>query len=70
ECDSYVGFGFGYNESSDEYKVVGIPALMNHETEAEVKIYSLRSGYWKRLGDFTCGILKSQCGILLNGTIH
>ncbi|GJR05642.1 hypothetical protein Tco_0528626 [Tanacetum coccineum] len=54
ECDAYVGFGFGYDESSDEYKVVGISGLMNHGTEAEVKIYSLRYGYWKRLGDFTC----------------
>ncbi|GKE57677.1 F-box associated domain containing protein [Tanacetum coccineum] len=49
-CDQsyghHVGFGFGYDESNDDYKVVAISVMKR------VKIYSLKSGCWKKLGNF------------------
>ncbi|PWA89520.1 F-box associated interaction domain-containing protein [Artemisia annua] len=70
KCGSYLGFGFGYDESSDDYKVLGISGLWNHGTKAEVKIYSLKSGYWKTLGNFPRGLPRQALGMFFNGALH
>ncbi|XP_076891844.1 F-box/kelch-repeat protein At3g23880-like isoform X1 [Bidens hawaiensis] len=44
----YVVCGFGYDESTDEYKVVALsPNLI--DGEALVRIYSLKDGNWKEI---------------------
>nr|GFA03183.1 ribonuclease H-like domain-containing protein [Tanacetum cinerariifolium] len=67
-----IGFGFGYDESVDDYKVVEIISgnpIRGFETR--VNIYSLKSGYWKRLiCDLTCGFLGQPEGMFFNGALH
>ncbi|GKC73650.1 ribonuclease H [Tanacetum coccineum] len=61
----YVGFGFWYDESNDDYKVVELTSDHPiHGLKTRVKIYSLKSGYWKRLiCDLTCDFLIQSHGI-------
>nr|GEW42524.1 zinc finger, CCHC-type [Tanacetum cinerariifolium] len=67
-----VGFGFGYDDSIDDYKVVEIiSGNPIRAVETRVKIYSLKSGYWKRLiCDLTCGFLGQPEGMFFNGALH
>ncbi|GJX13847.1 F-box associated domain containing protein [Tanacetum coccineum] len=67
----YVGFGFGYDESNDDYKVVEIiSGNPIRGVETRVMIYSLKSGYWKRLiCDLTC-FLRQPDGMFFNGALH
>ncbi|GFP85584.1 F-box protein cpr30 [Phtheirospermum japonicum] len=54
----YYIWGFGYDESSDDYKVVGIFCVFRNEGlyESVVKIYSLRVDYWKNIEGFEGGV--------------
>ncbi|MCD9560534.1 hypothetical protein HAX54_019231, partial [Datura stramonium] len=58
--DSYtiVMYGFGYDESTDDYKVVGVLCndkynILHH---VEVKIYSLKSDSWRSKNDIPDGV--------------
>ncbi|KAL7595314.1 hypothetical protein Lser_V15G29594 [Lactuca serriola] len=65
-------YEFGYDESSDDYKVVGIYYVYRGEAEydAIVKMYSLKTGNWKRIGDFHNGF-SMDCSVkYLNGVLH
>ncbi|XP_071699990.1 F-box/kelch-repeat protein At3g23880-like [Rutidosis leptorrhynchoides] len=68
----YVMYGFGYDTSTDDYKVVGIPCV--HDTRSEydtkVKIYSLKTGNWKILDDFPHKTLLNDDGKFSNGALH
>ncbi|GJV98044.1 F-box associated domain containing protein [Tanacetum coccineum] len=68
----YVGFGFWYDESNDDYKVVELTSDHPiHGLKTRVKIYSLKSGYWKRLiCDLTCDFLIQSHGMFFNGALH
>ncbi|GJW18505.1 RNA-directed DNA polymerase, eukaryota [Tanacetum coccineum] len=63
--------GFGYDESTDDYKVVAITV------RSKVKICSLKTGTWKKLGYFPHGYLFSninyqsyEFGKYSNGALH
>ncbi|XP_024986396.1 F-box protein CPR1 isoform X4 [Cynara cardunculus var. scolymus] len=60
----YVLYGFGYDESTDDYKVVGISCVFKNgaKYDTKVKIYSLKSGNWKKIGDFPHGIPLDDSG--------
>ncbi|GFQ01644.1 F-box/kelch-repeat protein at3g06240 [Phtheirospermum japonicum] len=54
----YYIWRFGYDESSDDYKVVSIFCVFGNEGlyESVVKIYSLRADSWKSIGGFEGGV--------------
>ncbi|XP_024986394.1 F-box/kelch-repeat protein At3g23880 isoform X2 [Cynara cardunculus var. scolymus] len=68
----YVLYGFGYDESTDDYKVVGISCVFKNgaKYDTKVKIYSLKSGNWKKIGDFPHGIPLDDSGKFSNGALH
>ncbi|XP_017974588.1 PREDICTED: F-box/kelch-repeat protein At3g23880 [Theobroma cacao] len=47
-------FGFGYDHSTDDYKIIRIFKLVDriYSVEAPVDIYSLKSNTWKRIQSF------------------
>ncbi|CAH1453017.1 unnamed protein product [Lactuca virosa] len=69
---SYVLYGFGYDESKDDYKVVGISCVFisGGNYNIRVKIYSMKFGNWKNIGAFPHGIPLDDSGKLSNGALH
>ncbi|KAI3523571.1 hypothetical protein L1887_01795 [Cichorium endivia] len=66
----YVNYGFGYDESTEDYKVVGISCRGASYSKYNVKIYSLKTGSWKNIGDFPLGVPLDDFGTFSNGTLH
>ncbi|KAL3506684.1 hypothetical protein ACH5RR_032066 [Cinchona calisaya] len=68
----YLTYGFGYDESNDDYKVVEVGCFcrygMNYQTV--VNIYSLRTNSWRRIQDYQGGFISSCSGVFVNGAIH
>ena len=72
--DSFSRFGFGYDLSNDDYKVVRIaefyegPVLMDF---FEVKVYSLKSQCWKKIEkQLPIKEIWSMQSVSLNGAFH
>ncbi|CAK9141468.1 unnamed protein product [Ilex paraguariensis] len=67
-----IALGFGYDESSDDYKVVGIFVdWCNWDSyENEVQVYSLRTDTWKRIEQFPGGTSVDFRGKLASGALH
>ncbi|PWA84769.1 F-box associated interaction domain-containing protein [Artemisia annua] len=59
-----VVYGFGYDSYTDDYKVVAVRKSNN-----KVKVYSLKTGIWKKVSDFPDAYLLKD-GVFLNGCIH
>ncbi|KAH7849844.1 hypothetical protein Vadar_023744 [Vaccinium darrowii] len=59
-----ISFGFGYDPSNDDYKVVRVDSVGDR---LEVEVYSLRKDSWRRIGDFPHIVLGE--GKVLNGSI-
>ncbi|CAK9141465.1 unnamed protein product [Ilex paraguariensis] len=68
----YIIYGFGYDEISDDYKVVGIFCVfgIGGLYETEVKVYSLRTDSWRGIGEFPGGIPLDDSGKFTNGALH
>lgn len=68
----YNIFGFGYNESSDDYKVLGIFCAFGNVGvyESVVKLYSLKTNSWKRIEDFKGGEPLDDSGKFAGGKLH
>ncbi|XP_047321614.1 F-box/kelch-repeat protein At3g23880-like [Impatiens glandulifera] len=68
----YTIYGFGYDESSFEYKVVVIYCVVGNQGsyETEVKIYGLKSDSWRSIGDFTKGTPLDDSGKFVSGSLH
>ncbi|KAG7578461.1 F-box-like domain superfamily [Arabidopsis thaliana x Arabidopsis arenosa] len=68
-----VTYGFGYDESEDDYKVVAL-LQQRHQMKTDANIYSTRQKRWRR--SYTCfpsGVVvadKSRSGIYINGTLN
>ncbi|BFG13986.1 hypothetical protein CerSpe_002600 [Prunus speciosa] len=45
-------YGFGYNSTNDDYKLVGI--IRKPANEYEVSVYSLKANSWKRIQNMPC----------------
>lgn len=72
--DEFVTYGFGYDESEDDYKVVAL-LQQRHQMKTEAKIYSTRQRLWRRSSStcFPSGVVvadKSRSGIYINGTLN
>lgn len=67
-----VTYGFGYDESEDDYKVVAL-LQQRHQVKTEAKIYSTRQKLWRSNTCFPSGVVvadKSRSGIYINGTLN
>ncbi|KAH6804187.1 hypothetical protein C2S51_032434 [Perilla frutescens var. frutescens] len=67
-----ITYAFGYDELHDDYKVVEI-FRAERETgahEIEVKVYSMRTNYWKIVSNWPGGLAFGGPGKFLNGIIH
>ncbi|XP_055811978.1 F-box/kelch-repeat protein At3g23880-like [Solanum dulcamara] len=69
-CD--VTYGFGYDESNDDYKVVEIYGVygIHYVYGANIKIYSLRANSWKMMNKYCDALFSSDSGVFLNGCLH
>ncbi|KAA8531194.1 hypothetical protein F0562_005892 [Nyssa sinensis] len=54
----FMIYGFDYDDSNDDFKVVGIYCGIGNvgSYETEVNIYTMRIDSWRRIQDFPCGI--------------
>ncbi|KAK4430145.1 F-box/kelch-repeat protein [Sesamum alatum] len=68
----YNIFGFGYNESSDDYKVLGIFCAFGNVGvyQSVVKLYSSKTNSWKRIEDFKGGEPLDDSGKFAGGKLH
>ncbi|XP_058181151.1 F-box/kelch-repeat protein At3g06240-like [Rhododendron vialii] len=65
-------YGFGFDESNDDYKVVltfcdsggGVSA------DRKVMVCTLRTDSWRQIGGFSCDVPFGVFGKFLNGSIH
>ncbi|PQP94210.1 F-box protein CPR30 [Prunus yedoensis var. nudiflora] len=51
-------YGFGYNSTNDDYKLVGI--IRKPANEYEVSVYSLKANSWKRIQNMPCSGFSLQ----------
>ncbi|KAG8366518.1 hypothetical protein BUALT_Bualt17G0088500 [Buddleja alternifolia] len=68
----YNLYGFGYDECADDYKVLGIFVEygIGREFKSIVKMYSLKSNSWKRIGNFQGGVPLDDSGQFASGKLH
>ncbi|KAJ0818342.1 putative F-box domain-containing protein [Helianthus annuus] len=68
----YVLYGFGYQESTDDYRVVEISCVFKDRAKYStlVRIYSLKYGNWKKIDAFPHGIPLDDSGKFSNGALH
>ncbi|KAL2469530.1 F-box/kelch-repeat protein [Abeliophyllum distichum] len=66
-----MDYGFGYDESNNDYKVVEISwtNFISDKFENQVKVYSSKTESW-RIIDGTAGFIVHGCGVFANGAIH
>ncbi|KAK4732421.1 hypothetical protein R3W88_025409 [Solanum pinnatisectum] len=69
-CD--VIYGFGYDKSSDDYKVVGVLCVeKNYDFHHnDVKIYCLKSDSWRNKDDVPDGVELMEPCEFLDGKLH
>ncbi|KAJ8556157.1 hypothetical protein K7X08_022915 [Anisodus acutangulus] len=67
-----VSYGFGYDASVEDYKVVKIFSFNQTEDRYEnmVKVYSLKAKSWKIIQGFNSGYINGKVAIFANGTLH
>nr|GFB47730.1 hypothetical protein [Tanacetum cinerariifolium] len=63
----YVGarYAFGYNESTDDYKVIALSSRVN-----KAKIYSIKTGVWKNINDVPHIPAWCKRATFSNGAFH
>ncbi|CAN4120675.1 unnamed protein product [Withania somnifera] len=69
-CD--VTYGFGYDESNDDYNVVEIYGVygIHYVYGANIKIYSLRENSWRKIEKYCDALFCPDSGVFLNGSLH
>ncbi|KAK9288918.1 hypothetical protein L1049_017389 [Liquidambar formosana] len=67
----YVIYGFGYDDSIDDYKVVSVLCFVRHKhSVTEVKVYTSRTNTWRRIEDFLYGPPHDEPGRLVSGALN
>ncbi|KAJ9182024.1 hypothetical protein P3X46_006060 [Hevea brasiliensis] len=59
-----TAYGFGYDSTSDDYKVVRI------DTDSSFSVYSSRTDSWRRIGTFPYDCSVYNSGMFLHGALH
>ncbi|XP_057765030.1 F-box protein CPR1-like [Salvia miltiorrhiza] len=73
---SRTTFGFGYDSTNDDYKVVRIVEFRNERSHvwmhSEAMIYGLKSNRWRRLEHFSYPLpfLRGHWRVHVNGALH
>lgn len=67
---SYFACGFGYDESSDDYKVLCSFASERSLSDMIVKVYSLKKDEWKMIKNFKDGGLIGNASTFVDGKLH
>ncbi|KAG8380414.1 hypothetical protein BUALT_Bualt06G0012900 [Buddleja alternifolia] len=74
EFDFYVKkYGFGFANSDDDYKVLGVLCIINRKTaipEHITKLYSLKSNSWKRIKYHKMCVTVDNSGTFVNGKLY
>ncbi|XP_047324580.1 F-box/kelch-repeat protein At3g23880-like [Impatiens glandulifera] len=67
-----IGYGFGYDEASSDYKVIVTKSELFGEApfKTEVKIYGYKSDSWRRVENFPKGIPMDAPGTFVGGSLH
>ncbi|CAI9771098.1 unnamed protein product [Fraxinus pennsylvanica] len=67
-----IVYGFGFDETTEDYKVVGIFCAFGNAggCETMVKIYSLKTNSWRRIEDFKGGVPLDDSGMFAQGKLH
>ncbi|KAK6137722.1 hypothetical protein DH2020_028534 [Rehmannia glutinosa] len=65
-------YGFGFDESNEDYKVLGILSgfCSADRYETMIKIYSLRTNSWKKIEIFKDGLPFDDNGKYVSGKLH
>ncbi|XP_060197789.1 F-box/kelch-repeat protein At3g23880-like [Lycium barbarum] len=68
----YVRYGFGYDASVDDYKVVKIFSFPQSEGRHVnmVNVYSLKANSWSTIKCFNSGYITVNVGVFANGVLH
>ncbi|KAG5560588.1 hypothetical protein RHGRI_003794 [Rhododendron griersonianum] len=67
----FISYGFGYDESTDDYKVAGFFGRVGTSCfEFEVKVYALRTASWRRIEGSPHRVPSDGLGTYLNGALH
>ncbi|KAJ8547900.1 hypothetical protein K7X08_021136 [Anisodus acutangulus] len=71
-CSYYLKYGFGYDESHDDYKVVVIQCISDDcgSYDTVVNIYSLRTDSWRTIDKFQGNFLVNSSGKFVNGKLY
>ncbi|KAG5549757.1 hypothetical protein RHGRI_014907 [Rhododendron griersonianum] len=67
----FAEYAFGYDECIDDYKVVGF--FFDNRTSGSnpiMKVCTLRSDSWRRIGDFPHGIPEDPSWAFVNSALH
>ncbi|XP_071717222.1 F-box/kelch-repeat protein At3g06240-like [Rutidosis leptorrhynchoides] len=63
-------YRFGYDSSTDDYKVISIPYNVVSDSTKVVRVYSLRNNSWNVLPNFSYKYDYHGPGVLLNNNLH
>lgn len=67
----FGAFGFGYDDSNDDYKVVFYCNAKRDRLEAQVHVYSLRKNSWRRIRAYCCfSVDYAHPVYYVNGVLH
>ncbi|KAB2067220.1 hypothetical protein ERO13_A09G200800v2 [Gossypium hirsutum] len=70
----YTVYGFGFDASVDDYKVVRVFCYQSKGFEdgyeSIVRVYSMRTNCWRRIQDFPFGVPFSEAGKHVDGTLN
>ncbi|PHT33923.1 hypothetical protein CQW23_25723 [Capsicum baccatum] len=72
DCSYYCKYGFGYDESHDDYKVVVIQCISEDggSYNTVVNIYSLKADSWRTINKFQGNFLINSPGKFVNGKLY
>ncbi|CAN4124464.1 unnamed protein product [Withania somnifera] len=72
DCSYYLKYGFGYDESHDDYKVVVIQCIYDDGGcyDTVVNIYSLRTDSWRTMDKFQGNFLVNSPGKFVDGKLY
>ncbi|XP_060215770.1 F-box/kelch-repeat protein At3g23880-like [Lycium barbarum] len=72
DCSYYCKYGFGYDESRDDYKVVVIQCISEDggSYDTVVNIYSLKTDSWRTINKFQGNFLVNSSGKFVDGKLY
>ncbi|XP_016504932.1 F-box/kelch-repeat protein At3g06240-like [Nicotiana tabacum] len=72
DCNSFSGYGFGFDELHDDYKVVFILNTFSDfpSYDTKIRIYSLKTDSWRTVDNFQDGFMVNSSGIFVKGKLY